>query len=120
MSKRTVIIGASAVALLIGLYLWTIQTKKTPVPDAQVAGSPAVAPTTAQTAAPDPLLKRIDEIVGRYRKTIVLLEDSDSLPEAEREQASLVGKIIFQENHEAISSLSNDLAAELETAGDFS
>ena len=48
-------------------------------------------------------------IVARYRKTIVLLEDADSLPEADRDKDSLVGKIIFQENHQAISNLSSGL-----------
>ena len=59
-------------------------------------------------------------IVARYRKTIVLLEDDASLPEADRDKDSLVGKIIFQENHQAISNLSSGLTTEIEKAGDFS
>jgi peptidoglycan/xylan/chitin deacetylase (PgdA/CDA1 family)/uncharacterized caspase-like protein len=62
----------------------------------------------------------VESIVARYRKTIVLLEDSDSLPVTDRDKDSLVGKIIFQENHQAISSLSNGLTTEIETAGNFS
>ncbi|PYR28262.1 MAG: polysaccharide deacetylase, partial [Acidobacteria bacterium] len=62
----------------------------------------------------------VDSIVERYRKTIILLEDDESRASADREQASLVGKIIFQENHQAISELSNRLTAEIEAAGDFS
>jgi peptidoglycan/xylan/chitin deacetylase (PgdA/CDA1 family)/uncharacterized caspase-like protein len=62
----------------------------------------------------------ITGIVARYRKTIVLLDDDDSVPEPDRDKDSLVGKIIFQENHQAISNLSNGLTAEIEKAGDFS
>ncbi len=42
------------------------------------------------------------------------------MPEAERDKDSLIGKIIFQENHLAISNLSNSITAEIEKAGDFS
>jgi hypothetical protein len=116
MSKRIVIAGACSAVILVGLLLWTIQTKKAPT--AQTPVTPAT-PVAAQVA-PDALQQRIDDIVGRYRKTIVLLEDDDSLPEADREQASLTGKIIFQENHQAISTLSDELTSEIQKAGDFS
>jgi peptidoglycan/xylan/chitin deacetylase (PgdA/CDA1 family)/uncharacterized caspase-like protein len=89
---------------------------------------PAKAPNTPQPPAaseavkapPDAMSQTVDAIVARYRKTIVLLEDDDSLPEAERDKASIVGKIIFQENHQALSSLSSSLTGEIEKAGDFS
>src|SRR5206468_2406148 len=40
--------------------------------------------------------------------------------DADRERASLVGKIIFQENHQALAALSSTLTEEIEKAGDFS
>lgn len=102
-------------AVLIALLLWTIRTKQTPVAETL---SPAVSPQAVLPA--DPLSQRLEDIVARYRKTIVLLEEDESLPEADRERASLVGKIIFQENHQAISSLSDDLTSEIEKTKDFS
>lgn len=115
MSKRIAIIGVCSAVVLIGLLLWSIRTTKNPE-------IKPPAPAASSTASPqaDPLLQRVEEIVARYRKTIVLLEDDESRPEADRQRASLVGKIIFQENHEAISSLSNELTAEIQKAGDFS
>jgi peptidoglycan/xylan/chitin deacetylase (PgdA/CDA1 family)/uncharacterized caspase-like protein len=62
----------------------------------------------------------LEAIVARYRKTIVLLEDEASLSDTDRERASLIGKIIFQENHEAISNLSRGFTAEIAQASDFS
>ncbi len=116
MSKKIAVIGTGFVAVLIVLLLfWTTQPKK---PTIQVSSSPSVA-AAQPPAATDPLLTSIEDIVARYRKMIVLLEESDTLSEADREQASIVGKIIFQENHQAISTLSNDLTAEIESAGDF-
>lgn len=101
-------------AVLIGLLL-TIRTKKAPV-----AETTATATLSAGFPSADPLAQRLEGIVARYRKTIVLLEEDESLPEPDRERASLVGKIIFQENHQAISSLSDDLTSEIEKARDFS
>jgi len=70
-------------------------------------------------AVTDALQQQMNDIVARYRKTIVLLEDDEALPEAVREQASLIGKIIFQENHQAISRLSDELTTEIVKASDF-
>jgi hypothetical protein len=90
----------------------------------QPAQTPNVPPqpvaSEAKKAPPDAMSQTVDAIVARYRKTIVLLADDNSLPEAEREKASLVGKIIFQENHQALSNLSGSLTGEIEKAGDFS
>src|SRR5262245_60912678 len=119
--NRIAVIGACVVVLFAGLLLWLIRTGKSPAPATTVQQSPATAATQAQQATPpDPLLQNIDAIVARYRKTIVLLDETDSLPETDRDQVSLVGKIIFQENHEALSTLSNDLTSDIENAGDFS
>src|SRR6266571_3217530 len=116
MSKRLVIAGACSAVVLVGLLLWRTQTKKTPV-----TPTPSAPATSAQLpGAADALQQSVDDIVARYRKTIVLLAEEESLPEADREQASLIGKIIFQENHQAISILSDELTTEIQKAADFS
>jgi hypothetical protein len=104
--KRIVIAGACLAAALIGLLLWTIRTRKAPAAE-------TTAPAASLQVVPpaDPLPQSLEDIVARYRKTIVLLEEDESLPDADRERASLVGKIIFQENHQAISILSDDLTS---------
>ena len=113
-----VVVGAIPVALL-GLRLWTTRrAKNLSVETSAVAPTPAAPIATSPPA--DPLLENVDHIVERYRQTIILLEDDESRAAVDREQASLVGKIIFQENHQAISELSNRLTAEIEAAGDFS
>jgi peptidoglycan/xylan/chitin deacetylase (PgdA/CDA1 family)/tetratricopeptide (TPR) repeat protein len=103
-----------AFAIIAAILASSCQSAKTPA-------SPAAAPAAKAEpeAAPDAMSMRVDRIVARYRKTIVLLEDDESLPEAARDKASLVGKIIFQENHQALTVLSNGLAAEIEKT-DFS
>src|SRR5262245_8640091 len=115
MSKRIATIGISADVVLVGLLIWIVQAKP---PRASQHTTPPAAPPPV-VPQPDALQQAIQEIVGRYRKTIVLLEDEESLAQAERDQASLVGKIIFQENHQALAGLSNDLTGDIENAGDF-
>lgn len=113
MSRKIIaggICGAVVVALLV---FWLAHPKKK---EAAIA-NPAPA---AVAVPPDPMQVRVDDIVARYRKTIVLLEDDDSLPETDRENASLVGRIIFQENHEDISGLSDELTSAIVNAGDWS
>jgi peptidoglycan/xylan/chitin deacetylase (PgdA/CDA1 family)/uncharacterized caspase-like protein len=115
MSRKTIAAGAFAALILALASFWIfhprLSTKKT------AAGAPAGA---AANMPPDPLQLRLDEIVARYRKTIVLLEDGDSLPDADRDTASLVGRIIFQENHQAIAGLSDELTSGIVNATDWS
>jgi peptidoglycan/xylan/chitin deacetylase (PgdA/CDA1 family)/uncharacterized caspase-like protein len=94
---------------------WMLRTLKTPGQSLPLAAS-----NSSRAAPPDAMSQSVAGIVARYRKTIVLLEDDDSLPEGDRDKDSLVGKIIFQENHQAISDLSSGLTNEIEKAGDFS
>jgi peptidoglycan/xylan/chitin deacetylase (PgdA/CDA1 family)/uncharacterized caspase-like protein len=115
--SRKIVAGVlCSVVVIAGILFSVLHTRKSEI-------SPAAAPSPAKSvstpAEPDAFQRRIDEIVAGYRKTIVLLDD-DTLPETDREQASLIGKIIFQENHEAISKLSDELTAEIQKAGDFS
>jgi peptidoglycan/xylan/chitin deacetylase (PgdA/CDA1 family)/uncharacterized caspase-like protein len=113
--KRIVIAGACLAAVLIALLLWTIQPKKAPA-----AATSITTASTPVSPPADPLAQSLEDIVARYRKTIVLLEEDESVSEADRERASLVGKIIFQENHQAISTLSDKLTTEIEITKDFS
>jgi len=117
--RNAVVVIAVAIPFLVlaGVLVWVLRTLKTP---ASQPSSPAAAVNSARSIPPDAMSQSVTAIVARYRKTIVLLEDDDSLPEADRDKDSLVGKIIFQENHQAISNLSNGLTTEIEKAGDFS
>jgi peptidoglycan/xylan/chitin deacetylase (PgdA/CDA1 family)/uncharacterized caspase-like protein len=115
MSRKILVAGAvSALLVALGVW-WALRPKKSPAPapTTNVASSPV-------PAHPDILAQRIDAIVARYRKTIVLLEDDDSLPETDRESASLVGRIIFQENHQDIGTLSDELTSGIVNAPDWS
>ncbi len=115
--KAKLIAAAASSALIIALIvLWIVQSKKPGI----VGRNSAPAPAGVSSAPPDPLQQRIDAIVARYRQTIVLLEGDSSLPESDRENASLVGRIIFQENHEALSALSDELTSGILNAGDWS
>lgn len=114
MSRKVIatVIPAALVAALLAFWA-ARRPAKTPV-------GPAKSTITAVNAPPDPMQQRIEPIVDRYRKTIVLLEDDNSLPEADREAASLVGRIIFQENHEAISTLSDALTSKIAANAEWS
>jgi hypothetical protein len=113
MPRKVVIAGVYSALICALFVLWMIRPKKTAVTVRNSAPAPVATP-------PDPLQQRIDGIVARYRKTIVLLEDDDSLPETDRENASLVGRIIFQENHQDISALSDELTSAILSASDWS
>lgn len=121
--KRIAVAAAVLIAILAGVLVWRARTGKT------TTASPAAANSAANsigTAAPDAMSQTVAGIVARYRKTIVLLDGDDAAPETDREPVtkrdrdSLVGRIIFQENHEALSNLSDKLTGEIEKAGDFS
>jgi peptidoglycan/xylan/chitin deacetylase (PgdA/CDA1 family)/uncharacterized caspase-like protein len=118
--KRNVTVAvALAIPFLIlaGVLIWLLQTRKIPA----LQPSPRTSAVNRSPAPPpDAMSQTVAGIVARYRKTIVLLEDDDTLPEVDRDKDSLVGKIIFQENHQTISNLSSGLTAEIEKAGDFS
>src|SRR5438477_6527331 len=101
MLKRIAIPVSILAVVLSGLLVWRLQTSKTPT--TQSAASPTV--TASKPIPLDAMSQTVEGIVARYRKTIVLLEDDESLPDADRERSSLVGKIIFQENHPARSNL---------------
>jgi peptidoglycan/xylan/chitin deacetylase (PgdA/CDA1 family)/uncharacterized caspase-like protein len=103
--------------MLAGLLVWRLHTRGNPGAQSKQSVSGT---DSGQTAPPDPMAQTVEGIVARYRKTIVLLEDDEAVPETDRDRYSLVGKIIFQENHQAISNLSSGLTCDIEKAGDFS
>lgn len=55
-------------------------------------------------------------MVTAYRKLIVLLEDESAVDEAQQARVSVVGKVLFQENHERLSKLSDQLTEEIRQA----
>ena len=114
MSRRFAIIGVLVIIALGGVIIWTAGSKHSE-PATPAAGIP-----TKSKAPQDALQQTVEDIVARYRKTIVLLDTDQSLSDTDRDQAALVGKIIFQENHQSLSELSDRLTGEIEAAGDFS
>src|SRR5215472_12244357 len=104
MSKKVVITGIALAAAAVGLLFWNARNKKNATGETAL---PTALPASVAPAPADALQQSVEDIVARYRKTIVLLEGEESLPEADRERASVVGRIIFQENHQALSNLSN-------------
>src|SRR5215471_18568853 len=116
MSRRNIAIAAGSVLMIAAIVVLVFLSKKTPasgLPEPTVAEAPPAKPPV------DPFAQRLDDIVARYRKMIVLLED-DTEQSADHERVSLVGKIMFQENHQGISELSDDLTGDIANAGDFS
>jgi len=120
MNRRNpqIVVTTSILTVAIGTFLLSCSKSpakpQTEKPSAALAAAPAAAPP------PDAMELSLNDIVARYRKTIVLLDDDADAQAADRDRASLVGKIIFQENHQAISQLSEQLSAEIEKVADFS
>lgn len=114
MSRKRIAYAVSGAVVAALLVLWIAHPKKTQFP-LRIQAPVAFAP-----APPDPMQQSVDGIVARYRKNIVLLEDEDSLSDADKDTVSLVGRIIFQENHQALSVLSDELTSGILSAGDWS
>jgi peptidoglycan/xylan/chitin deacetylase (PgdA/CDA1 family)/uncharacterized caspase-like protein len=57
--------------------------------------------------------ERLDQIVATFRKIIVLTEDADSLDSDTRYRVLTIGRILFQENQEHLSALSDSLSDEV-------
>jgi peptidoglycan/xylan/chitin deacetylase (PgdA/CDA1 family)/uncharacterized caspase-like protein len=116
MSRKIALIVGVSVVLLIGVFYLLRASRQV-----EETAEPAPLTTTAPVVEipVEKLPENLEAIVARYRKTIVLLEDEASLSEVDRERASLIGKIIFQENHTAISALSRGFTEEIAQAGDF-
>ena len=68
-------------------------------------------PTGFGAPAQFDIRRQADEIVAGFRKIIVLTSTQDSLDAATRERVSVLGKMLFQQNEERISTIRVALAA---------
>ncbi|MBZ5536589.1 MAG: polysaccharide deacetylase family protein [Acidobacteriia bacterium] len=107
--KKIIILSASlaVILILIGVWMWRSKSSK---PVALQKSQPA--PT-----AEDAFQRDLSEMVRAYRKLIVLMEDESAVDETQEARVSVVGKILFQENHERLSKLSDQLTEEIRNAG---
>jgi peptidoglycan/xylan/chitin deacetylase (PgdA/CDA1 family)/tetratricopeptide (TPR) repeat protein len=55
----------------------------------------------------------MDDAVASYRKVIVLMDDSAALDEGNRERVATAGRLLFEQNRERLSSLEEQLTADL-------
>jgi peptidoglycan/xylan/chitin deacetylase (PgdA/CDA1 family)/tetratricopeptide (TPR) repeat protein len=92
--------------------------KPEPTATVQAAGTPTDAgATAAPTPAEDTAAREaLAGIVTRYRQNIVLAADQGTLDERTREQVSVVGRMLFEENRHALEALGERLASALESA----
>ncbi|HEV2987163.1 MAG TPA: polysaccharide deacetylase family protein [Candidatus Angelobacter sp.] len=58
-------------------------------------------------------LRQADDIVSDYRKIIVLMDGEAGLDPVNRDRVAMVGKMLFEQDHEHLSSLSAGLATDL-------
>ena len=63
---------------------------------------------------------QLDEVVTRYRKSIVILAAQQPDDELTRQKTTAVGMVLFEENHQTLHALERDLLAELEALTAFS
>ena len=84
----------------------------------------AVAFLSAGQAADKPVADQSDEIVARYRKIIVLMDGSSKLDAAVKTQVANAGRMLFEENHQAIAVLEKQIedslaAGKMDAADEF-
>lgn len=94
---------SGAVLLLAGIYWFGLPRIKA----RSSASQKSVAAIQNQTT------QDLDQIVATYRKIIVLMEDTGSLDEMNRERVTTVGRVLFQQNQDRLSALSESLSDEL-------
>ena len=103
MRKRRLMILSVVVCLFAGAG-WYALRRSILLPATSRALSPAA---SAQLTA------QMDQIVGAYRRIIVLMENDSSFDPVTLERASLIGKMLFQQNQERLSALDSSLSNEL-------
>jgi peptidoglycan/xylan/chitin deacetylase (PgdA/CDA1 family)/uncharacterized caspase-like protein len=85
------------------------------------AATDRVATPAVQPAAPAPVVRPltgdIAPIVEAYRSIIVLLESETALEPDVRPRATLVGRLLFQANHQRLSALTEKLTGEISGTG---
>ena len=84
----------------------------------------AVAVAAVGQAAEKPVADQCDEIVARYRKVIVLMDGSSKLDPAVKAQVANAGRILFEENHQALTVLEKQIedslaAGKMDAADEF-
>ncbi len=104
--KYGIVLIASIALLILAGWLWLSLS-----PPSGSAKKPAL-----QQKVDPSLLESLSNIVNTYRKIIVLIEDEAFLDARHREAASVIGKILFHENQQRLSALTEQLKAEIETA----
>ncbi|OFJ46349.1 polysaccharide deacetylase [Janthinobacterium lividum] len=105
MTSKQIKIAATVVVALAagaGMYRYT-RPAATATAQAPVSGNPAAAPQSGVDAAA--VASDLRDLLGNFRKIIVLLADEQSLAEGAREEARKVGQALFHENQERIAKL---------------
>jgi peptidoglycan/xylan/chitin deacetylase (PgdA/CDA1 family)/uncharacterized caspase-like protein len=82
----------------------------------------SVAATPAPSSPAEPVLSpslpgNLARIVDAYRKTIVLLESENSLDADAKTRAVLVGRLLYQENHQRLTALTETLSSQVAGGG---
>jgi peptidoglycan/xylan/chitin deacetylase (PgdA/CDA1 family)/uncharacterized caspase-like protein/TolA-binding protein len=67
----------------------------------------------ANCAGATPLVQQCDQIVATYRKIIILMDNAKALDPAVHEQVATAGRMLFEQNQQAILALEQDLAGGL-------
>jgi uncharacterized caspase-like protein/peptidoglycan/xylan/chitin deacetylase (PgdA/CDA1 family) len=104
--KPIAVVTVMAVLAMAGTYL--LIKRQPPLP----APAPIAA---AQTIDIDALLGGFKDVLGAYRKIIVLLADEKILSAGERTEAERVGQALFHENQAGIAKLDDALGAVTDT-----
>src|SRR5262252_8678421 len=112
MSRRIAVVSGCAIVGVAAL-LWFAPRRHTPPSSPHTSTPPAQVAIPADAPTVEALPQNVEAIVARYRKTIVLLEEGGARTNEDQDRASITGKIIFQENHQALSVLSDTLTAEI-------
>ncbi|MBG6220408.1 MULTISPECIES: polysaccharide deacetylase family protein [unclassified Janthinobacterium] len=105
MTSKQIKIAATVVVALAagaGMYRYT-RPAATATAQAPVSGNPAAAPQSGVDAAA--VASDLRDLLGNFRKIIVLLADEQSLAEGARDEARKVGQALFHENQERIAKL---------------
>lgn len=105
MTSKQIKIAATVVVALAagaGMYRYT-RPAATATAQAPVSGNPAGAPQSGVDAAA--VASDLRDLLGNFRKIIVLLADEQSLAEGARDEARKVGQALFHENQERIAKL---------------
>jgi peptidoglycan/xylan/chitin deacetylase (PgdA/CDA1 family) len=93
--------------LSVPLALWACGGS-TPAPGPAASPAPASRGGPAP-GGPAPLAQEVADVVDAYRKIIVLLENERALEPEMQRRANVVGRILFQENHQRLAALTTRL-----------